>query len=105
MPPRARVTVNRRGIRELAREPGVVRLLEREAGRLKDRAEALAPVESGTYKRSFKTYSFLTEFRGFTRAMTTVVNEAPYAAAVEFGNARTVGRHPLGRALAEMAVR
>jgi len=99
------VTLNQRNMQRLARELGVQQALAREGDRLKSRAEGLSPVESGTYRRSFTTNSFLTDFGGFTRAMTTVVNEAPYAAAVEFGNARTVGRHPLGRALAEMAVR
>ena len=95
---------NRSGIRQIARSPEVLRLLEKRADRVRDAAVALAPVESGTYKRSFKTYSFLTQYGGFQRGMATVVNEAPYAAAVEFGNARRRGEHVLARALAGLAV-
>ena len=99
-----KVTINRDGLRSLARTPQVRAACAARAEAIKAAAVALAPVESGTYKRSFRTYHFTTRFGGFDRAMSTVVNEAPYAAAVEFGTARQRGQHVLARALASVAV-
>ena len=55
------------------------------------------------YKESFEVHSFVAEFAGMPRWIATIVNEAPHAAAVEFGNQRTRGQRVLGRTLAALA--
>lgn len=62
-------------------------------------ARSISPVDSGTYRDSFdvERAEFSTT-RGGTRKGARLVNDAPHAAAVEWGQ----GRHILGQTLARI---
>ena len=70
-----------------------------EAERGKTYAEGISPEDSGEYKRSFKVEATTVDIgRGGKRVAAELSNDAPHAAAVEFGNARTPRpRRILGR--------
>lgn len=66
-------------------------------------ARELAPVETGRYRSSFRVQLGTRGTGRKKRAQVTVENTAPYAAALEWGNART--RRParvMGRTQARM---
>jgi len=108
------------GIAALASGPKMRDVVEDTAHRLRELAVPMSPTSTAEqrayfarrygrdatpvrYKESFRVYSFVTVVNRMPRWVATVVNEAPHAAAVEFGNDRTRGQHVLGRALAALA--
>jgi HK97 gp10 family phage protein len=81
------------GIGEMLRSPWMeAHMLER-ANRMKDRAEAIAPVYKGAgtdkhrgrYKASFRTHSVRDGGWRHDRAAGILINDAPEAVFVEFG--------------------
>lgn len=81
------------GLGEFMRtEPKLASHLEAVVGRMKDFAEAIAPVgpegdpHRGEYKASFHTDVRVDKpFKGEPRLMGFITNDAPHAAAVEYG--------------------
>lgn len=75
-------------------------------GRMAQAARTIAPVGSpadgdehpGLYRDSFETETGVIEMAG-RRAYGRLTNTAPYAAAVEYGNARVPAHHTMLRAL------
>jgi hypothetical protein len=97
---------NRAGQARFGNSNGVYRELERRAARVIQLAQQLAPVDTGEYRRSFKTER--TRIRG--KAAVQVVNTSAHAAIVEHGsrphviepkNAQALfwpgARHPVAR--------
>lgn len=67
---------------------------------VKATAEALAPVDSGRYKDSFRVTSGITgAYKKGPRAYARVTNTAPYASYIEFGSARVKKYRVLGKSL------
>lgn len=94
MPPPggASFRLNRSGVGELLRSPGLEAALLLVAEAIKAEAEAIAPVgqppedrHPGLYKRSFLVTSKVTNKRGGRRVVAYVRNVAPHAARVEYG--------------------
>lgn len=75
---RAKVTMNRRGIERLLKSDKIRDDLTNRAERVLDRAEADAPVVTGTYKESLHIEQDTTD-----RAVVRVVADAPHAHLVE----------------------
>ena len=79
--------------RRIAMDTDILAACVAEAERAKVYAEGLAPVDSGQYKASFKVSPTTTTFPVYgTRVSAELANEAPYAAAIEFGNSRSAQR-------------
>lgn len=106
-PAGARFRLNRAGVGELLRSPGVEAALLLVAEAIKAEAEATAPVgkppedkHPGWYKRSFSIVSKTTTKRGGRRVVAYVRNMAPHAARVEYGaeGGRGGAHHTLMRA-------
>lgn len=86
------------GIGDMLTAPFMVAEMRRRAEKVKARAEALAPVDDGEYKRSFDVSAGVREGR-HRRAYGRVTNTAPHAFYVEFGTTDTPRFRVLGRAL------
>lgn len=93
------------GIGELLCAPFMVAEMRRRAERVKALAEATAPVDDdphnkhrGRYKRSFSVESGIRVGKT-RRAYGRVLNDAPEAYYVEYGNVNTPRHRILGRAL------
>ncbi|MGZ6806390.1 MAG: HK97 gp10 family phage protein [Mycobacteriaceae bacterium] len=95
------------GLGEVLRCPEMQAEMRRRAERIKAAAEAMAPVgdaakgdkHPGQYKASFHVESGSGPSLRGVRAYGRVTNDAPHAAAVEFGNSHSPAQHVLGRAL------
>lgn len=74
------------------------RAMRNRAEEVRRRAVGYAPEHSGVYKQSFRIESTRRGGVRGDRAEARVINSAPHAAAVEWGNARTPRYRPLGRA-------
>lgn len=94
---KAKVRASYKGIGEILRSPQMKREMEARAKRVQAKAEALAPVDTGDYVKSFRVES---EIRaGKTRrAVAKVINDSPHAAYVEWGTSRTPRHRVMGRA-------
>lgn len=97
-----------KGLNEVARSPAVRAALRFVAGKAKAIAEAksAAFTDTGEYASHFKieegTIDYSGEYPG-RRAAAFLVNDVPYAAAVEWGNSRDHdGHHVLGETLTEL---
>ncbi len=77
-----KVRINRAGVAAAGRSEGIYRELERRAGHVVQLAQAIAPENTGEYKRSFKVER--SRVRG--RAAVTILNTAPHALIVERGS-------------------
>lgn len=73
-----RVTLNRRGIREVLRSEGVRKALRGASAGVLAEAQATAPVETGAYRDGLTTWDDTTD-----RAVVRVGSTVPYAAVVE----------------------
>lgn len=108
MPAQVKVTFrpNGSGVRQAGNSEAIFRELERRAVKVIDLAQAIAPEDTGEYKRSFRKVR--TRIRG--QAAVQVQNDAPHSAIVEFGsgphviepkNAKALfwpgARHPVAR--------
>lgn len=93
------------GLNEIARSPAVRAALAAVANKGKAIAEGLSAdfADTGDYASHFKVEAETIEWRGEypgRRAAAYLVNDAPYAAAVEWGNSRDhKPHHVLGRTL------
>jgi hypothetical protein len=93
--PGSRMHFSYEGIGEMLRSPWMeAHMLER-ADRMKDHAEAIAPVyqgksdkHRGRYKASFRTHSIRDGGWRHDRAAGILINDAPEAVFVEFGTSR-----------------
>jgi len=83
------------GVGEMLRASWMKTAMELRANAVKAAAEAIAPVQSGRYKASFKVSSGTDGVRAYGR----VTNTAPYAMFVEFGSARVRRHRTLGKSL------
>ncbi len=79
---RVKIRVNQSGVRAAGRSNSVYRELERRAGRVVQLAQAIAPEDTGEYKRSFRVER--TRVRG--KAAVEVSNTSNHAMIVEFGS-------------------
>lgn len=101
---RNRYVPDREGVVGILTSPPMQAALSRVGQNGKKIAESLAPVETGKYKASFEV-RLSTRGRGKRkRAMVTLKNTDPKAAALEFGNKRSRGRRVLGRTQSAMRV-
>lgn len=99
---RNRYVPDRKGVVEILSSPAMVSVLARVGQNGKRIAEQLAPVATGRYRSSFEVRVGTRGNGTRRRAKVDVVNVAPYAAAVEFGNRRGRGRRVLGRTQSAM---
>lgn len=90
------------GIGEMIRSPEMEKEMARRARRIKDRAEATAPVgdpstdpHSGRYRDSFRVESGRNGGFKKDRAYGRVLNDAPEAFYVEYGTSKIEARHTL----------
>jgi hypothetical protein len=101
----SKVTLSYEGIGEMLRSEFMQEEMKRRADRVRDLAEATAPVgpendpHRGEFKGSFRSYVVARGGRKNDRAAGIVENDAPYAVHVEFGTSRTRGHHTLRNAL------
>jgi hypothetical protein len=71
------------------------------AEKIKAYALSISPTSSGEYRTKFKIYRNRGFVAGGVRAYARLYNEAPYAAAIEYGTRRNPrGQRILGRAMA-----
>lgn len=99
----ARFKMNRKGVGQLLRSPGVQAEMLRRANVIKGIAVALSPVyekgpHAGHYKSSWETDSTSRGGRRRDRAVAVVRNTAYYARWVEYGTERVHAHHVLLRA-------
>lgn len=87
-----------RGIGEMLRSPAMQAEMLRRAEKIKARAEATAPAESGEYKASFEIESGVKHGKT-SRAYALIRNTSDHAAAVEFGWKNTPRHRTIGKAL------
>jgi hypothetical protein len=78
----------------IAAGEGVQTMLRRRADAVMAAARSRAPVETGTYRRSFAVRPATTD-----RPVWRVHNDAPYALRVEYGGSTSARSRPLGAAL------
>lgn len=97
MAPRARFRGNYKGIGDMLRSPQMQREMATRAERVKDKALALAPRETGQYSTSFRVEVGVREGKK-PRAQAKVINDASNASYVEWGTSKTPRFRPLGRA-------
>lgn len=99
----SRFVPNQRGIKQFGRSAGVeAALLALVDGRVKPRAVALTPVQSGRMKTSWRTGSGVERGVAYARIWNTAKDPRTgyrYPAAVEFGTSRMRAQRVLGRAL------
>lgn len=97
----ATYTPNHAGIRRMLGTPAMVAAMRHRVERMKAYAEAIAPVDTGEYKASFRTASGVRNGIAYGR----LSNVAPHAIYVEFphraaGSDRVIaGQHILGRSI------
>ena len=102
----ARYEPSDRGFKEMAMSPDILDACLAEAEKGKGFAVAISPRSGDEHGRpyadSFDVDAAITNlFRGGPRVMAVLSNDAPHAAAVEFGNQRTPQPHRiLGRTAA-----
>lgn len=94
----ARFRMSKRGVGELLRSPMILQEMVRRADVIKGVAEAIAPVESGTYQRSFFVRPVARGGRRRDRAVAVVGNSSPHGAHVEYGTDKVRAHHVLLRA-------
>lgn len=93
-------SIDRRGLRNIMKSDEVGDVCYDVARQVMSNAQALAPDgPTGRYASSFSVSRISERMGGAERAGAQVVNDAPHAAAVEFGNRRVAGQHVLTRAL------
>lgn len=95
------------GFGNLLRGPEMQALMAKKAHQAKEMAEAIAPVDEhgphpGHYRESFEVDVGVAVTAEGSRAVATLRNTAPYAAAVEFGNRTTKAQHVLLRSIDAM---
>lgn len=103
---KVKIRINQSGVRAAGRSESVYRELGRRADRVIELARAIAPEDTGEYKRSFRKVR--TRVRG--KAAVEVVNDSGHSAIIEFGsgphvieprNAKALfwpgARHPVAR--------
>lgn len=94
----ARFSPSSSGIGQMMHLPGVVAELADQATKIRVRAEATAPVETGDYKRSFGTDMGTKTIRGKKRPAAIVFNTSKHARWVEYGGRNTPRHATLRRA-------
>ena len=94
---RARFRANYKGIGLILASPQMQREMKSRAEKVRARAEALSPEDTGQYVHSFKVEISIRKGKT-TRAVAKVVNDAPHAAYVEWGTSRTPRHRVMGRA-------
>jgi hypothetical protein len=99
----ARFKMNRKGVGQMLRMPGMQAEMLRRAERIKGIAVSLSPVDAsspdpGRYKESWETGSTASGGRRRDRAVGYVRNTAYYARWVEYGTERVPAHHVLLRA-------
>lgn len=99
----ARFKMNRKGVGQLLRSPGLQAEMLRRAEVIKSAAVATSPVylrgeNAGHYKESWQTSSVVRGGRNRDRAVAKVRNTASYARWVEYGTDRVPAHHVLLRA-------
>lgn len=87
-----------RGIGDLLRSPQMQAEMLRRAEKIKGRAEATSPVETGEYAASWETSSGI-KYAKTSRAYARVTNTSDHAIAVEFGWKNTPRYRTLGKAI------
>lgn len=101
----SRLSLSYSGIGEMLRSDWMQEEMLSRAGRVRDMAEATAPVgpendpHHGEFKRSFRSYVLARGGRKKDRAAGIVENTDPRAIHIEFGTSRTDGHHTLRNAL------
>lgn len=100
MAARAKFRGSYKGIGKILRSAQMEQEMRARAERVQQRAEGLAPRETGDYVQHFRVE---TEIRNgkTTRAIATVVNDSQHAAYVEWGTSRTPRHRVMGRAAGE----
>lgn len=93
------------GMAEFLNSPGMMRLVEHYADKIRDRAEAMAPIgepweddHPGRYKASFHVRSHRLGGATSDRAEAIVYNDSPEAVFVEYGHRGLEPYHTLLRA-------
>lgn len=97
MAQRARFRGDYKGIGKMLRSAQMQREMEARAERVKGKAEALAPHDSGRYAGSFRVEAGVREGKK-PRAVAKVINDAPNAPYVEWGTSRTPRFRVMGKA-------
>lgn len=94
---RAKFRASYKGIGAILRSEQMKREMETRAEQVQRRAEALAPVDSGSYASSFRVETEIRQGKTI-RAIAKVVNDSPHASYVEWGTSRTPRHRVMGRA-------
>lgn len=94
---RARFRGNYKGVGEMLRSPQMQREMESRAERVKARAVASSPVDSGEYVQSFRVEGSIRPGKS-SRAIAKVINDSPHATYVEWGTSKTPRYRVMGKA-------
>lgn len=97
MAKRAKFRGNYKGIGQILRSPQMQQAMENRAERVKARAVASSPVDSGEYVQSFRVEGSIRPGRS-SRAIAKVINDSPHATFVEWGTSKTPRYRVMGRA-------
>jgi hypothetical protein len=97
MAPHAKFRGDYKGIGKILRSTQMQREMETRAERVKSKAEALAPRDSGQYSASFRVETGVREGRK-PRAVSKVINDARNAPYVEWGTSKTPRHRTMGKA-------
>jgi hypothetical protein len=91
----ARFVPNPAGIRAMTAAPPMIAALDRKGKKMVNFAKLTGPYRTGNYSRSWRIYSGVRNGKAWCR----VVNQAHYAAFLEFGTKHMRRQRVLGRAI------
>ena len=97
MAPKARFRSNYKGIGAMLRSRQMQEEMRKRAEDVQDKAQAMAPRDTGDYATSFRVETGVREGKK-PRAQAKVINDDPAAPYVEWGTSRTPRFRVLGRA-------
>lgn len=93
---------DRKGTQEILNTPVMAKAMLSAAEHGANYARSISPRRTGTYARSFDVQPMTVLIGGKPRVAARLMNQAPYAAAVEWGRG---GQRVLGRTLEELRLR
>lgn len=95
----AKFRASYKGIGQMLNAPWMEAAMRERAEKVKARAAATAPVQTGRYKASLTVESGTRGGDNNDRAYGRVVADVPYAFMIEFGTSKQPANHTLARAL------
>lgn len=95
----SRFRASYKGIGQMLNTPWMEAAMRERAEKVRARAAATAPVETGRYKASLRVESGMHGGDHHDRAFARVVADVPYGLIVEYGTSKQAAHHTLAHAL------